>query len=93
MVEPHAVLEVSDGILNLGVATMIGLQFQGVPVPISDEAVISVPLRPRHLYSHHLGNHAGREAESGGTIPDMVAHRADAGASVLMPDDSAKACE
>ena len=42
MVEPHAVLEVSDGILNLGMATMIGLQFQGVPVPVGDEAVIAV---------------------------------------------------
>ena len=31
MVEPHAVLEVSDGVLDLGMATMIGLQFQGVP--------------------------------------------------------------
>ena len=26
MVEPHAVLEVSDGILDLGVAAMVGLQ-------------------------------------------------------------------
>ena len=31
MVQPHAVLEVSDGILDLGVAPMVGLQFQGSP--------------------------------------------------------------
>ena len=31
MVEPDAVLEVSDGILDLGVAAMVGLQFQGLP--------------------------------------------------------------
>ena len=31
MVEPHAVLEVSDGVLDLGVAPMVGLQFQGLP--------------------------------------------------------------
>ena len=31
MVEPDAVLEVSDGILDLGVAAMVGLQIQGVP--------------------------------------------------------------
>ena len=29
MVEADAVLEVSDSILNLGVAAMVGLQFQG----------------------------------------------------------------
>ena len=31
MVQPHAVLEVSDGVLDLGVAPMVGLQFQGLP--------------------------------------------------------------
>ena len=40
MVEPDAVLEVSDGILDLGVASMVGLQFQGVPLPVGDEGVI-----------------------------------------------------
>ena len=29
MVQPHAVLEVANGILDLGVAAMVGLQFQG----------------------------------------------------------------
>ena len=38
----HAVLEVSDGILDLGVAAMVGLQVQGIPVPVGDEAVIAV---------------------------------------------------
>ena len=33
MVEADAVLEVSDSILNLGVAAMVGLQFQGFPRP------------------------------------------------------------
>ena len=42
MVQPHAILEVSDGILDLGMATMIGLQLQGLPVPVGDEAVIAV---------------------------------------------------
>ena len=42
MVEADAVLEVSDGILYLGVAAMVGLQFQGFPVPVGDEAVIAV---------------------------------------------------
>ena len=31
MVEPDAVLEVSDGVLDLGVAPMVGLQFQVSP--------------------------------------------------------------
>ena len=39
---PDAVLEVSDGVFDLGVAAMVGLQFQGVPVPVGDEAVIAV---------------------------------------------------
>ena len=42
MVQPDAVLEVSDRILDLGVAAMVGLQFQGVAVPIGDEAVIFI---------------------------------------------------
>ncbi len=42
MVEPDAVLEVPDGILDLGVASMVGLQLQGIPVPVGDEAVIAV---------------------------------------------------
>ena len=42
MVQPDTVLEVSDGILDLGVAAMVGLQFQGFPVPVGDEAVIAV---------------------------------------------------
>ena len=42
MVQPYAVLEVSYGVFDLGVAAMVGLQFQGVPVPVGDEAVIAV---------------------------------------------------
>ena len=42
MVQPHTVLEVSDGILDLGVAAMVGLQFEHLPVPVGDEAVIAV---------------------------------------------------
>ena len=39
---PTAVLEVAYGILDLGVTAMIGLQFQRLPVPVGDEAVIAV---------------------------------------------------
>ena len=42
MIESHAVLEVSDGILDLGVAAMVSLQFQGIAVPVGDEAVIAL---------------------------------------------------
>ena len=42
MVEPHAVLEFADGVLGLGVAAMIDLQFQSVAVSVSDEGVIAV---------------------------------------------------
>ena len=39
---PYAVLQVADGILDLGVAAVVGLQFQGLPVPVGDEAVVAV---------------------------------------------------
>ena len=42
MIQPDAVLEVSDGVLDLGVSAMISLQFQGLPVPVGNEAVIAV---------------------------------------------------
>ena len=32
MVQPHAVLQVSDGVLDLGMAAMVGLQVQGLTV-------------------------------------------------------------
>ena len=42
VVQPDAVLEVAYGVLDLGVAAVVGLQFQGLPVPVGDEAVIAV---------------------------------------------------
>ena len=42
MVQPDAVLEVAYGVLDLGVAAMVSLQFQGLSVPVGDEAVIAV---------------------------------------------------
>ena len=42
VVQPDAVLEVAYRILDLGVTAMIGLQFQRLPVPVGDEAVIAV---------------------------------------------------
>ena len=42
MVEAHAVLQVADGVLDLGVAAMVGLKVQGVALSIGDEGVIAV---------------------------------------------------
>ena len=42
MIASDAVLEVADGILDLGVAAVVGLQFQGFPVPVGDAAVSRV---------------------------------------------------
>ena len=42
MVETHAVLQVPDGVFDLGMAAVVGLQFQGVAVVVGDEGVIAV---------------------------------------------------
>ena len=42
VVKPDTVLEVANGVLDLGVAAMVGLQFQGFPAAVGDEAVIAV---------------------------------------------------
>ena len=49
IVESHAVLEVADGVLDLGVAAMAGLQFQGVARAVGDEGVIAVVGEQRQL--------------------------------------------
>ena len=42
VVQPDAVLQVAYRILDLGVAAMVSLQFERLPVPVGDEAVIAV---------------------------------------------------
>ena len=49
MVQPHAVLELADGVLDLGVAAMIGLQLQGIALSVGDESVIAVVGEQRQL--------------------------------------------
>ena len=49
MVQSHAVLQVADGVLDLGVAAMVGLQIQGVALPVGDESVIAVGGKQRQL--------------------------------------------
>ena len=49
MVEAHAVLQVADGVLDLGMAAMVGLQFQGVALPVGDAGVIAVVRKQRQL--------------------------------------------
>ena len=42
VIEPDFVLEVADGVLDLGVAAMVGLEVQGMAVPVRDAGVIAV---------------------------------------------------
>ena len=49
VVEAHAVLQVADGVLDLGVAAMVGLKVQGVALPVGDESVIAVVGEQRQL--------------------------------------------
>ena len=77
MVETDAVFEVSDGILDLGVAAMVGLQFEGLPISVGDEAVIAVigeegqlgtgrGLHPADDQPHRRGVGPGLEGSVGG---------------------------
>ena len=49
MVEAHAVLQVADGVLDLGVAAMVSLEIQGVALPVGNEGVIAVGGEERQL--------------------------------------------
>ena len=67
---PDAVLQVANGILDLGVAAVVSLQFEHLPVPVGDEAVIAVGGEEGHLGT-------GR----GPHPPDDEPYRCDAGLS------------
>ena len=60
MIQPHAVLEVSNGVLDLGMAAVVGLQLQGFPVPVGDEAVIAVGGEGGPVGNRASASHAGR---------------------------------
>ena len=49
MIESHSVLEVTDGVLHLGVAVMVGVEIQGVARSIGDEAVVAVGVEEGQL--------------------------------------------
>ena len=49
MVEPDAVLEVTDRVLDLGVTAMVGLQLQRLPRTVGDEGVVAVVHEEREL--------------------------------------------
>ncbi len=40
MVEAHAIFEVLDGVLDLGVTAVVGLEVEGVAGPVGDEGVV-----------------------------------------------------
>ena len=52
MIEAHAVLEVADGVLDLGVAAMVGFGMSGVPTSVGDEADIFGDRAPCVTNSH-----------------------------------------
>ena len=60
MVEPYAVLQVSDGVLDLGVAAMVGLEIQGIALPVGDAAVIAVGAEAAQLGTGAWFSPAGR---------------------------------
>ena len=60
VVQPDAVLEVTYGVLDLGVAAMIGLQFQRLPIAVGDEAVIAVGGEESQLRTGRPASPAGQ---------------------------------
>ena len=60
VVQPDAVLEVAYGVVDLGVAAMIGLQLQRLPVAVGDEAVIAVSGEEGQLGTGRRPSPAGR---------------------------------
>ncbi|MGH3512559.1 MAG: hypothetical protein ACRDRB_09795, partial [Pseudonocardiaceae bacterium] len=42
MVQPDAVLEIADHVFDLGVATVVGLQHQGLTHTVGDDAVVVI---------------------------------------------------
>ena len=60
MIQPHAVLQVSNGVLDLGMAAVVGLQLQGFPVPVGDEAVIAIGWRRGPVGNRAWASPAGR---------------------------------
>ena len=49
MVQSHTVLQVADGVLDLGVSAVIGLQLEGIALSVGDETVIAVAGKQRQL--------------------------------------------
>ena len=60
MVESDAVLEVSYGVLDFGMAAVVGLQFQGIAVAVGDEAVIAVAGEEGQLGTRAWASPGGR---------------------------------
>ena len=42
VIEPHPVLEIADGVLDLGMAAMVGLEFESLAIAVGDEGVVVV---------------------------------------------------
>ena len=49
VIEPDAVLEVTDRVLDLGVATMVGLEFERLTSAVGDERVVAIAREEREL--------------------------------------------
>ena len=75
--KPDAVLEVAYGILDPGVAAMVSLRFEQLPVPVGDEAMIAVfgeegqlgtgrRLHPPDDEPYRRGGRLGLEGGAGG---------------------------
>ncbi len=69
MAEFRAVLETAYGVLHLGVAAMVGLQFQGVAFSIGDEPVVAVGVED---HQHHQ---KCEKMEEGNPLEDYLRFR------------------
>ena len=49
VVEAHAVFEIADGVVDIGVAAVVGFEGQGVALPVGDESMLAAIAKQRRL--------------------------------------------
>jgi hypothetical protein len=68
VVEPDPVLEVADGVLDLGVAPVVGLEGEGLAVTVGNEGVLVIEDQQRELAARGGSDAADDEPDRDGVL-------------------------